>query len=247
MGCLAFQCDCCQQVCLFLDLGCPLYYSVLVYLVEQQQSFGVYCLAPDSCQCSDCCVSCVFVQHHGFFSFLWMRGAQTRPSLISLWDTANGRPHRSQPAPEHSQQGFDSAASANLRCCATHSGRSANPAKPRGRFDPQEPPPTEGHCLRMQTTGAAVTGGVASSQVSPVRAPQALSRSERRLDGSSGAGGTPADAGDALAASTPPNSLPRGAAALARALGHLAGAMGSEVVRCASWDVAPVDAEGVPC
>ncbi len=47
------------------------------------------------------------------------------------------------------------------------------------------------------------SGGAASSQVSPVRAPQALSRSERRLDGSSGAGATPAKAGDVLAAITP--------------------------------------------
>jgi hypothetical protein len=103
------------------------------------------------------------------------------------------------------------------------------------------------HFSRSENMGASVTGGAASSQVSPVRAPQALSRSERRLDGSSGAVGTPAKAGDALAASTPRNLRRRGAATVAIALGRLADATGSELVRRLGWDVAPVDAEGVPC
>lgn len=92
-----------------------------------------------------------------------------------------------------------------------------------------------------------VSGGGASSQVSPVRAPEALSRSERRLDGSSGTVATPAKAGDALPASAPGDFVMEGARSRTFALGEMAWLMRSEVLRRLSWDVAPVDAEGVPC
>lgn len=58
---------------------------------------------------------------------------------------------------------------------------------------------------------------------------------------------SPAKAGDALAASAPCNFVESGGRLLAVALGDVAARTGSEQLRCASWDAAPVDSDGVPC
>jgi hypothetical protein len=166
------------------------------------------------------------------------------------------RPHMSQP---HTQKGHVEARSSASRSCIQRFD-TGMPANPRGVGPSQDPfgvsegfgPQSVVWLLReqfcgTQNTSAAVSGDVASSQVSPVRAPQALSRSERRLDGSSGVVATPAKAGDALAASSPCNFRPQGARAIALGLSELASRTGSELLRRSSWDAAPVDAAGVPC
>lgn len=233
-----------QEACLASDLFCSRDDIVHVCCVSEQESFCIYRLASDPFEGLDCAVSCCCGEDHLSVAVLLhevfgevLCGRQLFFCVVDLHlcdpvlVLVQGELGRADVACGFVAQLLDQVLCLFDVDCFVH-GVSFVKAE---RFS------------RSENSGAAVSGVGASSQVSPDRAPQALSRSERRLDGSSGAELPPAQAGDALAASTPRNFRPQTARAVAIRLGDLACGTGSELVRRASWDAAPLDVEGVPC
>lgn len=199
MGCLVAYRYSTQQACLSFDLAGALPEVFFVDLVEQKESFCVECLASDSFQGGDCCVSCLLCEGHGLFAeSYWEFAVREKLFVESCTDSvqrvlnrvvsfgvvegyqvAFWTPHRD------CEMTFRCGVSMDCECVSSfHVVLSVKCL----------------HFSRSENMGAVFTGAGVSSQVSPVRAPKALSRSGRRLDGSNGSGGTPAKAGDELAA-----------------------------------------------
>jgi hypothetical protein len=245
-----------EDVCEALDLCCALDGVVLVDLVEQEEAFCVDCLRSDSFEYGDGAVSVSLIEH---LSRLSVGGQVFRARLLcSVWRhvCCDGSDDLVCVVSREDQSCYFFLVHCVIHCVndsvsSWFYGHEASFVY--SHLAACECDCCVFHCVSLVQCEQLLlcnnwllnSGDVASSQVSPVRA--AEQPRSGRLDGSSGVGATAAKAADPLAARSPCDVLRPGASSVPIALGYLAEATSSELVRRSSWDAAPLDAEGVPC